>query len=63
MSYQGGLRRVGLSSTVLSLLVALVSVLTAAVPVLKDALTPKNSDITATYQGTTKVTVPEECGY
>jgi hypothetical protein len=40
-----------LSTSVLSLLVALVTVLTAAVPVFKEALTPKNSDLTFSFQG------------
>src|SRR5437660_570837 len=44
-------RRLAFSSTVLALLVALISVLTAAAPVLKEALTPKNSDIELSFQG------------
>jgi hypothetical protein len=40
-----------LSTSVLSLLVALITVLTAAVPVLKEGLTPKNSDLTFSFQG------------
>ena len=40
-----------MSSTVLSLLVALVSVLTVAVPVLKNAFTPANSSIKVIFQG------------
>jgi hypothetical protein len=40
-----------LSTSVLSLLVALITVLTAAVPVLKEALTPKNSHLTFSFQG------------
>ena len=44
-------RKLGVSSTALALLVALVSVLTAAVPVLKETLTPKNSDIGLSFQG------------
>jgi hypothetical protein len=52
-SAQGGVSRyVGFSSTVLSLLVALVSVTTAMVPVIKDALTPKDSSLQATFQST-----------
>lgn len=38
------------SSTVLSLLVALVGICTAAIPVLKNALTPAKSDLTFHYQ-------------
>jgi hypothetical protein len=44
------LRRLGLSTTVLSLLVALVSVLSFAVPVITAALTPSNSDLVASFQ-------------
>ena len=47
----GLLRNVGVSNTVLSLLIALISVLTAGVPVLKDALTPKNSELAFSFQG------------
>jgi hypothetical protein len=50
-SYQDWHANIGMSSTVLSLLVALVSVLTAAIPVVKDAFTPKNALLTATFQG------------
>ena len=42
--------RLGLSRTVLSLLVALVSVLTAALPALKDFLTERNSDLSISFQ-------------
>src|SRR5882724_7238207 len=44
-SYQDWRRYFGVSSTVLSLLVALVSVLTVAVPVVRNALTPDRSDV------------------
>ena len=47
----GWRRRLGISSTILALLVALISVLTAAVPVLKDTLTRKNSDVDVSFQG------------
>ena len=50
-SDQGWAFRLGFSATVLSLLVALVTVLTAAIPVIKDALTPRNSGLTASFQG------------
>lgn len=43
--YQDWRQYFGLSSTVLSLLVALFSVLTVAVPVISDALTPKISSV------------------
>ena len=43
-------RRLGLSSTVLSLLVALVTVLTAAIPVIKNAFTPEDLRVTAAFQ-------------
>jgi predicted nucleic acid-binding Zn ribbon protein len=49
---QGGWRRrLGLSTTVLSMLVALISVLTALIPVLKDAFTPLNSNLYWSLQG------------
>ena len=44
-SYQDWRKYFGVSSTVLSLLVALVSVLTVAVPVIRNALTPDRSDV------------------
>jgi hypothetical protein len=51
-SDQGGWRRrLGLSTSVLALLVALVSVLTWAIPLIKDGLTPKNSNLTFSFQG------------
>lgn len=50
-SYQDWRSKLTFSSTVLSLLVALVSVLTAAIPVFKDAITPKNSSLTLAFQG------------
>jgi hypothetical protein len=40
-----------LTTSVLSLLVALITVLTAAIPVLHEALTPKNSDLTFSFHG------------
>lgn len=46
-------QRLGFSSTILSLLVALVAVLTAAVPVFKEALTPKNSSLSFSFVGAT----------
>jgi predicted nucleic acid-binding Zn ribbon protein len=44
-SYQDWRKHFGFSSTVLSLLVALVSVLTVAVPVIRNALTPDRSEV------------------
>jgi len=44
-SYQDWRRHFGISSTILSLLVALFSVLTVAIPVVRNALTPERSDI------------------
>jgi hypothetical protein len=43
--------RLGFSATVLSLLVALITVLTAAIPVVRDAITPRDSGLTASFQG------------
>jgi hypothetical protein len=53
-SYQDWRSTLGFSTTVLSLLVALVSVLTVALPVFKAAVTPKNSALTYTVQGSTE---------
>jgi hypothetical protein len=50
-SYQDWFSNLGLSATILSLLVALLSVLSTTVPVLKDALTPKNSKLIFSVQG------------
>jgi hypothetical protein len=50
-SYQDWRRYFGLSSTILSLLVALVSVLTVAVPVLRHALTADRSEIRCNVLG------------
>jgi predicted nucleic acid-binding Zn ribbon protein len=44
-------QRMGYSSTVLSLLVALVSVMTASLPVIKETFTPKNSSLAFSPQG------------
>jgi hypothetical protein len=55
-SEQGGIRsRLGLSGTILSLLVALVSVSTVAAPVLINAFTPKNSNLVFSFQGANSV--------
>jgi uncharacterized membrane protein len=51
-SYQDWHADIGMSSTVLSLLIALISVLTISVPVVRNALTPKNSNLEYSYQGT-----------
>lgn len=56
-SYQDWRSRLGFSTTILSLLVALVSVLTTAVPVVKTAITPNNSVLTFTVQGSTLDTI------
>jgi hypothetical protein len=50
-SYQDWHADVNVSSTFLSLMVALFSVLTVAVPVITAALTPKNSDLSFSFQG------------
>jgi hypothetical protein len=52
-SYQDWRSNISMSliTSVLSLLVALVTVLTAAVPVARDALTPHNSDLMFSFQG------------
>ncbi len=44
-SFQNWRRHLGFSSVVLSLLVAFVSVMTVAVPIIKSALTPNQSDV------------------
>lgn len=49
-SYQDWRSGLGPSTSVLSLLVALVAVLTAAVPVIHDGLTAKNSALILSYQ-------------
>ncbi len=43
--------RLGFSNTVLNLLLALISVLTVAVPIIKDAVTTNNSELVFSYQG------------
>src|SRR5262249_50643423 len=51
-SYQDWLRaRLPVSTSVLSLLVALVTVSTAAVPVIEDAIKPRNSNLSFSFQG------------
>ncbi len=44
-TYQDWRRYFGVSSTILTLLIALFSVLTVAIPVVRNALTPERSDI------------------
>jgi hypothetical protein len=56
-SFQDWRRNLTFGSTVLSLLVALVAVLTAAVPVIKSAITPTNSDLLFSYQGNTRALI------
>jgi hypothetical protein len=51
-SYQDWHAEIGMSSTMLSLLIALLSVLTISVPVVRDALTPAVSNLKFSYQGT-----------
>jgi hypothetical protein len=50
-SYQDWHSNINVSSTVLSLLVALISVLTTALPVIKETITTKNSDLSFSFQG------------
>ncbi len=50
-SFQDYRRHLRFSSTVLALLVALISVLTFAIPAIKSVITPKNSNIKFTFQG------------
>lgn len=64
-SFQDWRGSLNFSGTVLSLLVALVSVLGVVVPVLKDTFTPKNSDLVVSapylvwsYDNNTSVTAP-----
>jgi predicted nucleic acid-binding Zn ribbon protein len=47
-------QRLGFSSTVLALLIALISVLSSAVPVFERALTPKDSHLSFAYLGATE---------
>ena len=56
-SSQGWLSGLAVSATMMSLLVALVSVLAAAVPAFKSLLTPVNSDLVFVPQGMTRETV------
>jgi predicted nucleic acid-binding Zn ribbon protein len=58
-NYQDWRADINISSTVLSLLVALLSVLTVTVPVVKDVFTPKNSNLTYSFQGATKLVATE----
>jgi hypothetical protein len=51
-SYQDWHADIGMSSTMLSLLIALFSVLTVSVPVVRDAITPSISNLKFSYQGT-----------
>lgn len=50
-SFQDWRGNLGVSATVLSLLVALVSVLTASAPILTKTLTPERSDVAFAFQG------------
>jgi hypothetical protein len=52
-SDQGWRSRLTISSTMLSLVIALLSVLTVAVPVIATLWTPQNSDLVLAFQGTT----------
>jgi hypothetical protein len=56
-SFQDWRAAFGVSTPVLSLLVALVSVLTVAVPVLVESITPENAKIEFTVQGSTSETI------
>jgi len=56
-SEQGWRARLAIGSTTLSLLVALFSVLTVAIPVSVSMLTPKNSKLAFSPQGLTKTNV------
>jgi uncharacterized phosphosugar-binding protein len=53
-SYQDWRANLGVGGTILSLLVALGSILTVAVPVMISAITPENSTLIFSYQGATK---------
>lgn len=50
-SYQNWYSNVGISTAVLSLLVALISVVSTSAPVIKDLITPKDSELTVSIQG------------
>ena len=56
-NYQNWRSELNISGTVLSLLVALLSVLTVLVPVIKEALTIKNSSLSFAFQGATDTTI------
>jgi hypothetical protein len=53
-NWQGWRAELGISNTALSLVVAIIAVLTAAIPVIKDALTPQNSRFAFAVQRVTK---------
>ena len=50
-SYQDWRADLSMSSTILSLLIALASILTVAVPVVMNAVTPKDSNISISFEG------------
>jgi hypothetical protein len=50
-SYQGWFSGLGISTSVLAVLTALISVATVAIPILQNAITPKNSSLTFSLQG------------
>ena len=54
-------QRLGFSSTVLALLIALISVLSSAVPVFERALTPKDSHLSFAYLGATEKVDSDTC--
>jgi hypothetical protein len=56
-SDQGWRSRLSVSTAMMSLLVALVSVLTVAIPVIKTLVTPENSELVFAPQGATAETI------
>lgn len=57
-SYQNWRRYLQSSQVVLALLVALVSVVSLSVPIIKNAMTPDDSDLSLTYLDRADITVP-----
>jgi hypothetical protein len=53
-SFQDWRANLGISTTALSLVVALVSVLATAIPIVRQAITPRDSNFLFSFQGATK---------
>ncbi len=57
-SYQSWTARLPINKSILALTVALVAVLGLVIPILKDALTPDNSDVSIKYINRADVSIP-----